>query len=242
MPYFESRLRLNLSNFGEVEQKLNFCRVLGINNLIIELENGVNKITPGLNELINKYSTFKIYYRTTINPKNLDDLKNSLKKTKSISGIISVESSDRKVQIQAAKDSRVDMLSFSTENIIKTITPGVISLTKQNNSFIEFSLESIMIKNKAIQSRVLRSLYRALQLAIQLNANYIISGNFDDVFNLRHPRALVSVSHTLLDIPLLNAKKAFSENVMALISRAKMRHNKNYIEPGVKLIKGGDAQ
>jgi RNase P/RNase MRP subunit p30 len=242
MPYFESRLRLNLSNFGEVEQKLNFCRVLGINNLIIELENGVNKITPELKELINKYSTLKLYYRTTINPKDVDDLKGNLKKTKSMSGIISVESSDRKVQIQAAKDSRVDMLSFSAENIIKTITPGVISLTKQNNSFIEFSLKPIMVKNKAIQSRVLRSLYRALQLAIQLKANYIISGNFDDIFNLRHPRALVSVSHTLLDIPLVNAKNAFSENVISLINRAEMRHNKNYIEPGVKLIKGGDVQ
>ncbi len=242
MPYFESRLRLSSSNFEEIEHKLNFCRVLGINNIIIEFEYGVNKITSEVKDLISKFSTLKFYNRTTIRPKNLDDLKNSLKQAKNMSGIISVESSDRKVQIQAAKDSRVDMLSFSAEKIIKTITPGVISLTKQNNSFIEFSLESIMVKNKAIQSRVLRSLYRALQLAIQLKANYIISGNFDDVFNLRHPRALVSISHTLLDIPLLNAKKAFSENVISLINRAKMRQNKNYIEPGVKLIKGGEAQ
>ena len=242
MPYFESRLRLNPSNFGEVEHKLNFCRVLGINHLIIEFENGPSKITPELKTLISKFSTLKLYYRTTIKPKNLDDLKNSLKQTKSMIGIISVESSDRKVQIQAAKDSRVDMLSFSAEKIIKSITPGVISLTKQNNSFIEFTLQSIMVKNKAIQSRVLRSLYRALQLTIQLNANYIISGNFSDAFNLRHPRALVSISHTLLDIPLSNAKKALSENVIALINRAKMRYNKNYIEPGVSLIKGGDVQ
>ena len=98
-----------------------------------------------------------------------------------------------------------------------------------------------MVKNKAIQSRFLRSLYRALQLAMQLNANYIISGNFDDIFKLRHPRALISISHTLLGMPLLNAKKAFSENVITLINRAQMRQNNNFIESGVKLINRGDV-
>ena len=241
MLYFESRLRLNLRNFEDIEQKLNFCKDLGINNLILEFENNVKIITPELKEKISKSSALKIYYRTTIRPKNLDDLKKRLKQAKNFSGIISVESSDRKVQIQAAKDSRVDIISFSEEHIIKTITPGVISLSKQNNSFIEFSLGAIMVKNKAIQSRFLRRLYRALQLAMQLNANYIISGNFDDAYKLRHPRALVSISHTLLGIPLMNAKKAFSENVIALINRAQIRQDKNFIEPGVKLISRGDT-
>ena len=241
MSYFESRLRLNLRNIEDIEQKLNFCKDLGIRNLILEFENNTKNITTELKEKISKFSALKIYYRTTIKPKSLDDLKKRLNQAKNFSSIISVESSDRQVQIQAAKDSRVDIVSFSDESVIKTITPGVISLTKQNNSFIEFSLGPIMVKNKAIQSRFLRSLYRALQLAMQLNANYIISGNFDDAFKLRHPRALISISHTLLGMPLLNAKKAFSENVITLINRAQMRQNKNFIEPGVKLRNRGDA-
>jgi RNase P/RNase MRP subunit p30 len=241
MSYFESRLRLNPRNIEDIEQKLNFCKDLGIRNLILEFENNTKNITTELKEKISKFSALKIYYRTTIKPKNLDDLKKRLNQAKNFSSIISVESSDRKVQIQAAKDSRVDIVSFSDESVIKTITPGVISLTKQNNSFIEFSLGLIMVKNKAIQSRFLRSLYRALQLAMQLNANYIISGNFDDAFKLRHPRALISISHTLLGMPLLNAKRAFSENVITLINRAQMRQNKDFIESGVKLINRGDA-
>jgi RNase P/RNase MRP subunit p30 len=240
LPYFESRLRLNPRNFREVEQKLGFCRDLGIRNIIIEFENGINRISTPLKEVFSKFSDFKLHFRTTFKPKNLEELKNNLKQTNSILGIISVESSDKKIQIQAAKDSRVDLISYSTEAAVKTITSGVISLTKQNNSFIEFSLESIMVKNKAIQSRILRSAYRALQLAEQLNAKYIISGNFSDLHNLRHPRALVSVSHTLLDISLSNAKKAFSENVISLINRAKTRQNKNYIELGVEFIRRGD--
>lgn len=240
MSYFEARLRLNPNNYEEIKQKLHFCRDIGINNLILEFESGVNKINTEIRDKINKFSTLQCYYRTTIKPKNMDDLKKRLNQLKNSTEIIAVESSDKKIQIQASKDSRVDMVSFSDEFIIRTITPGVISLTKQNNSFIEFSLGPIMVKNKAIQSRFLRSLYKALQLAMQLNANYIISGNFDDVFKMRHPRALISISHTLLDVPLLNAKKAFSENVINLIKRARLLQDEKFIEPGVSLIERGD--
>jgi RNase P/RNase MRP subunit p30 len=147
---------------------------------------------------------------------------------------------DKNIQIQAAKDSRVDIISFSDQNVIKTISPGIISLTKQNRSFIEFSLAPIMTRNQATQSKYLRSLYRAVQLAIQLKVNYIISGNFDDIFKIRHPRALISVCHTLLGIPLLSAKKAFSENVLTLLNRVHARQDKNIIESGVKLLNEGE--
>jgi RNase P/RNase MRP subunit p30 len=242
MSYFESRLPVNHENFEDIQRKLQICKDLSIKSIILDFENNLQNLTPELKKRISKYSTLDLYYRTTIKPKNLDELKKRLKQVKNFYEVTSVESPDRKIQIQAAKDSRVDLISFSDGDIIKTITPGVISLTKQNNSFIEFSLAPIMTRNKALQSRFLRRIYRALQLAMQLNANYVISGNFHDLFKLRHPRALISLCHTLLDMPLLNAKKAFSENVFALINRAKMRQNNNFIEQGVKIINRGEAR
>ena len=82
MSYFESRLRLNLRNFEDIEQKLNFCKNLGIKNLILEFENDVKNITPELKEKISKISTLKLYCRKTIRPKILDDLKKRIKKFK----------------------------------------------------------------------------------------------------------------------------------------------------------------
>ena len=85
--------------------------------------------------------------------------------------IVSLESSDKQIQIQAAKDARVDIISYSSIEILKTISPGVISLTKQNNSFIEFSLAPIFVESKSIQSKNLRNLYRGVHLALNLKAN-----------------------------------------------------------------------
>ena len=146
MSYFESRLRLNLKNFKAIQQKLNFCQDLGIKNLILEFENGVKNITPELKDKISKFSTIKLYYRTTIRPKNLDDLKKKLKQANNFSGITSVESPDRKTQIQAAKDSRVDIVSFSDENIIKTII--IVPIFVEINMIIFLFSSHILINNK----------------------------------------------------------------------------------------------
>ena len=70
--------------------------------------------------------------------------------------LLSVETFDKDTQIYAAKDSRVDILSFSEQKFLKTLSRGVISLVKQSGSFIEFSLAPIMITNKSIQSKNFR--------------------------------------------------------------------------------------
>ncbi len=240
MSYFESRLKINIDDFAEIERKLKFCQELRITNLILEPKNDILKLSSELKQRISKISTLNLYYRINLRPNNLNDLKKRIQHYNNFSDIISVESMDKNIQIQAAKDSRVDIISFSDQNVIKTISPGIISLTKQNRSFIEFSLAPLMARNQAIQSKYLRSLYRAVQLAVQLKVNYIISGNFDDLFKLRHPRALISVCHTLLGIPLLSAKKAFSENVLTLINRVHARQDKSIIESGVKLLNEGE--
>jgi RNase P/RNase MRP subunit p30 len=240
LSYFESRLRLNTNNFKEIERKLRFCKLLGIQNVIVELENNREKKQPDLKRRIEEITNINIKYRTTINPKNLESLIKKLKGIGQSSNVIVVESADKKIQIQAAKDSRVDVISFSEQAVLKTIFPGVISLTKQNQSFIEFSLASIMVKNKSLQSKNLRNLYRGVQLANNLNANYIISGNFDDLYSIRHPRALISICHTLLGISVLRAKNSFSKNVVSLLNRVQMRKDKNFIETGVKLISRGE--
>ncbi len=240
MSYFESRLRVKTNNFKEIEEKLRFCKLLGIQNVIVELENNGEKTRADLKRRIEEITNINVKYRTNINPKNLESLIKKLKGIGQSSNIIVVESTDKKIQIQAAKDSRVDMISFSQQDALKTIFPGVISLTKQNQSFIEFSLAPIMVKNKSLQSKNLRNLYRGVQLANKLNANYIISGNFDDLYSLRHPRALISVCHTLLGISLLRAKNCFSKNVVSLLNRVQMRLDRNSIESGVKIINRGE--
>ena len=111
-----------------------------------------------------------------------------------------------------------------------------MSLAKQNKKFIEFSLCPIIVDNKSIQSKNFRYLYRFVQKARTLKADYIISGDFNELFDIRHPRALMSICNTLLDIPLEELKIIFKQNPLKLLRRIKKRGDNTILENGVKLI------
>lgn len=238
MSYFESRLPVKLDDIQNVQSRLELCEKLDIRNVILEY-NRNSKINPlNFNKAIKKDLHINLFYRTNLRTDNFEEFKKHLKKFNRVSDIISIESMNKDVQLYAAKDSRVDIVSFSDKEIIKSITPGVISLTKQNNSFIEFSLAPIMESNKTSQSKNFRNLYRFINLARKLKANYIISGNFVNLFDFRHPRALISICQTLLGIPLDSLKKAFITNPKIIVRKNKEREFEE-VETGVKIIREG---
>ncbi len=239
MSYFESRLRVNFDDLNEIKKKLELCEKLGIKNLILEPKEDIQNISLEIKRIIKDATKINIYYRHTLNPDNLQDFKKSIKRFNNHPEILSVETSNKDIQIHAARDSRVDLISFSHPEIIKTLSNGVISLAKQNKSFIEFSLSSIMVKNRSIQSKNFRNLYRFIHKVRKLKGSYILSGDFNDLFDIRHPRALISICYTLLDIPLAELKSAFKENPLKLLKRIEKRQNSAILENGVKLISNG---
>ncbi|MFX1356657.1 MAG: RNase P subunit p30 family protein [Promethearchaeota archaeon] len=240
MSYFESRLRVDFSNFNEIKKKIEFCEILGIKNLILEPENSNERIDHDLMNKIENATSINIFYRFNLKPNSLREFKKELERFKAFPYILSVETQEKEIQLQAAKDSRIDVISFSEPELLKTITPGVISLANQNKSFIEFALAPLLVKNKAIQSKHFRNLYRFTQFIAKLKDNYIICGNFDDPFDIRNPRALISICNTLLGMSLNRAKQGFSDNVLKLLDKVNSRLDKNSIETGVRIIERGD--
>jgi RNase P/RNase MRP subunit p30 len=238
LKYFESRLKANFDDIGDIKEKIKFCEILGIKNVILEPIASLNKIPLKIKEELRSSTRINLFYRVNLRPNNLNTFKKKIKTYNKFPDILSVETSIKEIQIHAARDSRVDIISFSDHNILKTLTQGVVSLIKQNNSFLEFSLMPIMVNNKSFQSKNFRNLYRFLQLASKLNVKYFISGNFDELFDLRHPRAMISICHSLLGMSLVKAKAAFNDNVQLLLKRVQKRQDKGLIEDGVRLIGG----
>lgn len=220
---------------------LKLCEELGIKNVIIEPKNIKTEISLDYKKSIEKETKLSIYYRINLRLDNLNTYKSRIKHFNKFSDILSIESLNKEVQIHAARDSRVDIVSFSNPEIIKTLTPGVISLTRQNKSFLEFSMAPIMVRNKIYQSKNFRNLYRSIQLALKLKGNCIISGNFNDMYNFRHPRALISICNSLLGIPLEKAKSLFNVNPILLIERSQKRIKKGF-EPEVRILRDGDIK
>jgi RNase P/RNase MRP subunit p30 len=238
LPYFESRLRVNFNDLDEIHRVLELCEKLQISNLILEPLNDSKHLHEGFLSKIKKGRKINIFIRINLTPRTLNEFKKDLKLYRDLPYIISLETHVKEIQIQAAKDSRIQLLSYSNPDNMRTATPGVISLAKQNGTFIECSLAPIMIKNRALQSKNLRLMYRFLHLILRINPYFIISGNFENLYDLRHPRNLCSICHTLLGMPLDKAKNTFSRNVDILLKQVIEQKENKLVHSGVRLIKG----
>ncbi len=241
MSYFESRLLVDFNDFNDVLKKLKLCEELGIKNVIIEPINKFITISLENKKSIERETNLNTFYRINLRFDNLESFKRRIQAFNNFFDILSIESLNKEVQLHAARDSRVDIVSFSNPEIMKTLTPGVVSLTKQNKSFLEFSMAPIMVRNKINQSKNFRNLYRTIQLTLKLKGNFIISGNFNNIYDFRHPRALISICNSLLGIPLDKAKKIFNVNPILLLEKSK-KQNLNNNEPEVRIIRGGDLR
>jgi RNase P/RNase MRP subunit p30 len=224
------------NNIELMNKKVEFSRKLGIKNLIIEFNTDIRKVPKDIKAKLDKLEDFNIYYRFNLNIESTKEFRKKIREFQRYPYIISVEAFNKKVQINAAKDTRIDILSFSDINILQSLTPGIISLTKQNNSFIEFSLNPIMIDNKINQSKNFRKLYKFINMALELKANILINGNFSNPYYLRNPRSLISICTTLLEIPLMKSKYFFRENVLKLLERVENRNKNNNVEDTIKII------
>ena len=237
MTYYESRLQVDAEDLNELKLKLDVCKKLGINNIFLEPINIKQNRIDEWKKKVKNGKGINLFFRFNLKPISLKDYMNIIRYFHNFEDILSIETGNKEIQIRAARDSRVDIISFSEPNILKTLTPGIISLTKQNNSYIEFSLAPIMVKNRSVQSRNFRIIYRFIQLALKNNANYVINGNFNTIFDLRHPRALISVCNTLLGMSFIKARQGFSEYVELLLNRVQLRQDKKKIESGVRLLR-----
>ena len=72
-------------------------------------------------------------------------------------------------------------------------------------------------------------------MALKLKANFIISGNFLNMFDYRHPRTFISICYSLLGVPMSSAKSACLKNPKIIVDNKSMK-NENKLEPEVKII------
>ncbi|MGV9172255.1 MAG: RNase P subunit p30 family protein [Promethearchaeia archaeon] len=238
MSYFETRLRINFQNFKEAAIYLEFCEKLGIRNLIVEPLSANTPITENIKRKIQTFSDIKIYYRITINPQSLKDFNKEIQKFNNFGNILAVESADKKVQLKASKDSRVDVLSFSNINYIKRISKGVLSLLSQNNTYLELSLSPLLINNQSEQSRNFRIFYRTMETVLNERVKYLLCGDPHTEFDLRNPRSLISICVSLLDIPIQKAKMGFEKYPQELIRDKFIKTDSQKLDKGLKLIGG----
>lgn len=187
-----------------------------------------------------KKSPILVFPRVTLEPKSASHLKQELARWVSRRCLIAVQSTDKEILEVAARDGRVDMITFPSMEYFKDISKGILSLLKQNRIFIDLHFNELITSYGNKRTRILRNLYKLFKQAKPLTYSYLISlgthPSKTPFQYFRGPRELGAILISLLELPEVHAKQMLRENGEQLAILYLKRDQKLFIQPGVEII------
>jgi len=176
--------------------------------------------------------------RINLRPKNTNELSKALRRVRRKFEIVAVHCENKAVSRQAAKDHRVDILTF---NPLKTGRRRVgfdrqgASLASKSNCAYEMSLSDIL-GSGAEFPRVLVNLKRDIWNATHEGIPVVVSSGARTPLRMREPRALASIM-SLLGLSENMGLDAVSVTPQRILERNRDKLTPGFVSPGVKEVR-----
>jgi len=177
--------------------------------------------------------------RIDLTPKNSSDLLRKLRRFRRRIEVIAVRCYSKGVARQAAKDRRVDLISFpSTDPRKRFFDSAEAELASEASASLEVEMAPLLCFRGFRRIRLLSFLRKEVLIAKKFGVPIVFSSGANDVSLLRKPEDYAVLS-CLFDLDFQTAKKAFSENPRAIIERNRRKLSPEYVAPGVYVIRKG---
>ena len=213
--------RKNLPEMLEQAEKLGFSKVGVATSTIKEIESSIDIIS-----------------RINLIPRNTNELSRDLKKYRRRFEIVSVRCNSINVARQAAKDHRVDIISFPKHKNGKSriwLDKQEANLASESNVVYELLFSDLLGKIGEVASKTIYNWSRELTNARKYDIPVLISSGASSLLGLRGPRALASLM-VLLDVDENEALDMVSVTPMKLVERNRRKLDEGFISPGVRIV------
>lgn len=178
--------------------------------------------------------------RLDLVPRNSGELLSCLRRLRRKFEVISVTCRSKPVARQAAKDRRVDLLSFSgAQPLNRFFDAAEAELASASSASLEVAMSQLLSLEGFLRIRLISSLRRETTLAKSYHVPVVLSSGAADESLLRRPRDYLALT-TLFDLDASVAVKAFSENPSSLVQRNRLKLSPDFIAPGLRVVRRGD--
>lgn len=185
-------------------------------------------------------SGLDVVTRTDLAPRNPGELLSSLRRFRRKFEVISIKCNSKPVARQAAKDRRVDLLSFSgAQPVSRFFDAAEAELASSSSAFLEIDMSVLLSLEGFLRIRLLSSLRREAALAKSFHVPIVLSSGATDEFLLRRPRDYLALA-SLFDLDASVAAKAFSENPSSLVQRNRLKLSPDFVAPGLRVVRRGE--
>ena len=175
--------------------------------------------------------------RTDLVPKTPHELLSNLRRYRRRFEVISVTCVSKSVARQAAKDRRVDLLSFP---VIGPRRPffdhAEAELASRALSSLEIDMSSLLRLRGIPRVHLLSSLRKEVAIANKFHVPIIISSGATDPYLMRQPHDCASLT-SLFNMNPSTALRAISEHPITVIERNREKLSPNYVAQGIRVVR-----
>jgi len=177
--------------------------------------------------------------RVDLAPTNRDELLASLRRLRRRFELVGVLCSNKGVARVAARDRRVDLLSFPLDLRKRFFDDAEAELASGSNCALELDLMPLIKLELNKRVRLLRRIREEVALAREESIPVVISSGATEPILMRKPRELAYMASELFDLSLEEALDALSRRPVEMVERNRAKLGPDFIAPGIRLIRRG---
>jgi len=237
--FLDLHLRVPLDDFDLAERMIKKASTLGYSGVGIPLPTYASDETVSkLRQLCDAVGV-DFVTRADLFPKSINELLSQLRRFRRKFEIISVACLSKAVARQAAKDRRVDVVSFPATDFKKRFFDvAEAELAASALASFEVDLFPFLSASSFERVRLLSCLRREVALAEKFQVPVIVSSGATGEFLMRMPRDLAAVCF-LFDMPLPRALDALSSYPWTIIKRNRAKLSQKFVAPGIRVVRRG---
>lgn len=235
--FADLHLQPPITTSNQLEKLINNASELGYHLVGIPLTSNITQ--DRIRELRSICSDAKIELVTRLDlvPKTPPQLLLDLRHFRRKFEVISVTSTTKLIARQAAKDRRVDFLSFpATDLRMRFFNHAEAELASKALAALEIDMAPLLSLKGSSRVRLLSRLRKEVIIAKKFSVPVVISSGAANEYLIRSPHEYAALA-TLFDMPQEAALQALSETPLTIIKRNREKLSSDYIAPGIRIVR-----
>lgn len=176
--------------------------------------------------------------RVDFTPRTPGELLRDLSRFRRSFEVVSVVCTSKAVARQAAKDRRVDILSFPAQSRRKRFfDQAEAELASKTSASVEIDMTPLISSRDFSRIRRLSNLRREVEIARNLGVPVTISSGATNRYLMRGPYEYSALA-LLFDMTTPLALSALSETPFTIVEKNRMKLSSNFVAPGIRVVRG----
>jgi len=237
--FADLHMRLNVKDSAGTFRMINKAAKLGYRLIAVPLapETRIDEVAK-LGEACNK-AEIDFASRIDLRPRTTNELMLQLRRLRRKFEVVSVACENKQVARQAAKDRRVDLLSFPLLDFRRRFFDRAEGELASNSlAALEFDVKPLLVLEGPARVRLLSSLRREAAVAMKFHVPIVVSSGVAAEMLLRKPRDMAALAF-LFGLDEDSGLDAVSQNANALVKRNREKLDSGFVAPGIRVVKEG---